>query len=308
MHDEVGGVPHFDISIVIPTYNRCESLKRVFAALESQLNVNLKRIEIIIIDDGSSDDTAGVVEQFARLDKITTQYFFQRNRGPAAARNIGIRNARGDVILFLGDDILAYPDLLCEHLNFHTALHPQLHAAVLGFCPMVMDSGLESSLIQSWLNRKQMAFQNLSHMEVIRYQYFYTCNVSLKKKFLLKNGLFDEDYPFAAGEDIELGKRLTDAGMKLYYNKNAIAYHVHPLSFFEYIKRYFKLGRTAAIQNKKNGSSGTGLKGSRNKLKPLLVKNPIRAASFFVLYLVSLGSGIYGFFYEKILRHGSGRK
>ncbi len=292
--------PVFDISVVIPTYNRCESLSRTFDALASQRDVDLKRVEIIIIDDGSSDGTGKIVELLAHQSKITTRYFFQQNRGPAAARNTGVRNAKGGVILFLGDDTLASPDLLHQHLDFHTIQCPEVHTAMLGFCPMVADPGFKSSLIQSWLNRKQMAFQNLTHMEVASYHYFYTCNLSLKREFLLKNGLFDERYPFASGEDIELGSRLTDAGMMLYYSKSALAYHVHSLSLLDYTKRYFKLGRAAAVKSKITGRSGTGLTGSRDKLSPLRVKNHAEFVIFFILYLISLAAGISGFVFEKL--------
>ena len=294
--------PDFDISVVIPTYNRCESLKRVFYNLTSQRDVDLKRVEIIIIDDGSSDRTGKIVKQFSHQSKIKSRYLFQQNRGPAAARNTGIRNARGEIILFIGDDILASPDLLRQHLDFHTIQCPESHTAMLGFCPMVADPDFKSTLIQSWLNRKQMAFQNLTHMEVISHHYFYTCNLSLKREFLMKNGLFDERYPFASGEDIELGSRLTDAGMMLYYSKSALAYHVHPLSLFDYTKRYFKLGRAAAINSKIAGRSGTGLTGSRDKLTPLRVKNPAKFVIFFILYLISLAVGISGFIYEQLKR------
>lgn len=294
----------FDITVVIPTCNRCESLSRVFNGLTRQRDVDLERVEIIVIDDGSSDGTGKAVKQLIHQEKITVRYFFQQNRGPAAARNTGIRNASGKVILFLGDDTLACPDLLRQHLDFHTVKYPEFHSALLGFCPMVTNPGFKSPLIQSWLNRKQMAFQNLSHLEVISYHYFYTCNLSLKREFMLKNGLFDESYPFAAGEDIELGSRLTDAGMRLYYSKTALAYHVHPMSFPEYVKRYFKLGRSAAIHNKNAGRTGNGLSGSRSKLSPLRVNNPIKVIIFIMLYMVSLAAALSGFVYEKHKRSG----
>lgn len=300
--------PILDISIVIPTHNRCDSLNRVFDSLQFQSHVDLKKVEIIIIDDGSSDDTSKIVKQMTYNAKIATQYFFQLKKGPAAARNIGIRNARGEIILFLGDDTLASPDLLRQHIEFHKFQHPEPHTAILGFCPMVETPALKSSLIQSWLNRKQMAFQNLSHMQMISHNYFYTCNVSLKRDFLLKNGLFDESYPFAAGEDIELGSRLMTAGMILYYSKNALAYHVHPMSLFEYINRYFKMGRSTAIKSKITGRSGPGLKGSRDKLSPLWVRSPLKFIFYFILYLISISAVISGFFYEKFKHNFSSWK
>ena len=93
------------VSVVIPTYNRAHTL---CAAIDSILAQAYEPIEIIVVDDGSTDDTAHVLRQYE--GKI--QYIRQTNAGPAAARNTGIRNSRGELIAFLDSDDLWTPHRL----------------------------------------------------------------------------------------------------------------------------------------------------------------------------------------------------
>jgi len=86
------------ISVVIPTYNRAPFLKK---AVESVLSQTLQDFELIIVDDGSEDDTPSLIKGF-NCDKI--RFIRQENRGPASARNLGIKNSRGEYIAFLDSD------------------------------------------------------------------------------------------------------------------------------------------------------------------------------------------------------------
>jgi len=287
------------LSVVIPTHNRCESLGKVLNSLNNQINIDSKEFEILVIDDGSNDLTRKIVEQFSNQSEIITRVLSEHHKGPAGARNVGIKNACGEVILFMGDDTIGSAQFLFQHYDFHRSKHSASHFAVLGYCPMVQAHNLKPAIIQSWLNRKQMAFQNLSHLKETTYHYFYTCNLSVKRAFMLQNGLFNEQFPFASGEDIELGKRLSEAGMRLYYNKNAIAYHIHPMSLTNYIIRYFKMGRTAVIKKQIENGFTVTLTSSRKKFSPFMVKNPLKIATFIMLYVISITAVLSGVICEK---------
>ena len=100
------------ISVIIPTYNRAHHLK---AAVSSVLNQTYTDLELIIVDDGSTDATREVGEQFCHLDN-RVRYLYQNNGGPSAARNMGIRAARGDFIAFLDSDDYWMPIKLAEQL------------------------------------------------------------------------------------------------------------------------------------------------------------------------------------------------
>lgn len=94
-----------NISVVIPTYNHAKSLSRT---LESILNQTIEPLEIIIIDDGSTDDTKEVLKKF--LNKI--QYYYQENKGANFARNTGLKKAKGDFVICLDADVELYEDSL----------------------------------------------------------------------------------------------------------------------------------------------------------------------------------------------------
>lgn len=89
------------ISVIIPTYNRVRYLKR---AMDSVIDQTLQPDELIIVDDGSMDNTSEVVEHVAHRAKFSVQLLQQENKGASAARNLGIAHARGDILCFLDSD------------------------------------------------------------------------------------------------------------------------------------------------------------------------------------------------------------
>ena len=115
------------ISVVVPTRDRQEILSHTLKLLGQQ-DLASGEYEIVIVDDGSNRDTGSVVAQAATQSQAPIRLFRQdSSRGPAAARNRGIHEARGDLVLFMGDDLWAYPDLLSTHVDFHkfTRSHKQ---------------------------------------------------------------------------------------------------------------------------------------------------------------------------------------
>ena len=109
-------MPH--ISVVIPTHNRIERLKRVLAALECQ-DYALSDFEVIVVSDGSSDSTDEYLRTLTTPLQLHT--VVQPNQGVAVARNNGVRHATGDLVLFIDDDVVPSPQLIVEHIRLHTA-------------------------------------------------------------------------------------------------------------------------------------------------------------------------------------------
>jgi glycosyltransferase involved in cell wall biosynthesis len=102
-------------SIIIPTYNRSQFLK---SAIDSVLFQNFSNFEIIIIDDGSIDDTKIVVDEYKNVD-YRVSYFFQNNSERAISRNNGASKAKGKFLIFLdSDDFFSNPDHLCKLYDF----------------------------------------------------------------------------------------------------------------------------------------------------------------------------------------------
>jgi glycosyltransferase involved in cell wall biosynthesis len=241
-----------EVSVIIPTYNRVERLLRCLAHLQNQ-TIDRSKVEILVVDDGSTDDTYDRLRPFTS-DK-TGRYFCQSNGGPARARNMGIRAARGRILLFIGDDIMATPQLLEEHLSYHCRFEDE-PIAVLGFTdwsdridvtPLMKCGGKGAQFAYHLIDKGGLDPQNLP------YRFFYTSNISIRRWFLLENDLFfDEDFLYALGEDGELGYRLQQKGLRIVYNPRARAYHEHPTTFDSVCHRSYLKGQVAVLQVKKH--------------------------------------------------------
>ncbi|MCK6073809.1 glycosyltransferase family 2 protein [Paenibacillus silvae] len=99
-------------SVIMPTYNKAEYLKLTLASFASQ---SVQDFEIIIIDDGSTDDTKQVVDNYKNL--LNIRYVFQQNKGRSRARNTGLQLAEGDIIIFNDDDRIVLPDYIASHID-----------------------------------------------------------------------------------------------------------------------------------------------------------------------------------------------
>jgi glycosyltransferase involved in cell wall biosynthesis len=211
------------LSVVIPTYNRQEVLAKALEGYLAQSTPELIH-ELIVVDDGSTDETESRVREFSQRSLFPIRYLRQPNKGPAAARNLGIQQARSNLILFTDSDIVPERDLVEQHIRWHQN-HPALSMAVLGYVTWPLQ--IRPTPFMRWYGERQMfAFQPLQNKkEEISFHFFYTCNISLKTEFLRTCGQFDEDFKSAAYEDIELGYRLTKCDLKLFYNPAAVGYH-----------------------------------------------------------------------------------
>lgn len=230
-------ISDLDLSIVIPTHNRAAILRRCFASLFRQDPLPA-RSEIVIVDDGSADDTSQVVDEARATAPVAIEYVRQPASGPAAARNRGIRHARGAVVLFLGDDILPEPGLVGEHLTWHGRF-PDPMVAVLGF--VTWSPGIAVTPYMHWLESSgnQFDYDALRGREdVDPAKYLYTSNLSLKRSVFPDTGeWFDERFRLALLEDIDLGRRLSARGLRLKYNPDARAFHEHAVTLQGYARR-----------------------------------------------------------------------
>lgn len=240
---------NLSLSIIIPTFNRKATLKKCLNALFNQSHPQ-SEYEVMVVDDGSTDGTEGVIKSRKKSAPGALKYLRQAHKGPAAARNLGIRNAEGEIVLFIGDDIIADKRLIEKHIKFHSS-HPEENIALLGY--VTWSKELKVTPFMHWLEKggPQFAYWRLKDGEEVSYQYFYTCNLSLKRKFLLENGLFDEDFQYAAFEDTELGYRLQEKDLRIIFNRDAIGCHFHPISLSGFCSQARVRGRSAVILHQK---------------------------------------------------------
>ena len=205
-----------DISVIIPTFNNRDALRKSLDSVFAQ-DFPQDRYEIIVLDDGSTDGTLEMVRSLAL--PVTLRYYWQENRGRAAARNAGSRLAEGRILFYLDSDIIATPGLLRRHFEYHagsadkigvqgrTLIHPESKIS-----PFMKTKELVPDLTL----RKRT---NLSPYHVI------TRNLSIRAEDFRAVGGFDENFPGYGWEDIELGLRLHAHGVKFYYDPQAIGYH-----------------------------------------------------------------------------------
>ncbi len=224
------------LSVVIATYNRCEVLKTTLKCLANQ-SLPTDTFEVIVVDDGSTDNTAREIPEFISGLPYETRFFTHENRGPGYTENRGIRKAKNRIVLLLADDIWATPELLQEHIDTHRR-YPANNIAVLG--KVLQSPELPDTVIQK--NWDPFLFNRFEDMEKVDPIYFYACNISIKKDFLIENGMFVERKG-AAHEDAELGYRLGQKGLEIIYNKRALAYHYHQETLDALVRRAYERGR-----------------------------------------------------------------
>lgn len=220
------------VSVIIPTYNRRDVLNRVLQAYLRQTRLECVA-EILVIDDGSTDGTRDITSAFET--QLPIRYLRQANQGPAAARNWGIREAKAPILLFTDDDIIPDPELIATHLSTHDK-NADTRVAVQGY--VTWSPEIHVTPFMRWYGEHSLfGFGDIAERDEIDFRYFYSCNVSLKADFIRSVGGFDESFKGAAYEDTELAFRLQQAGMKLFYNRNALAYHYQRFTFADVRRR-----------------------------------------------------------------------
>lgn len=228
------------ISVILCTYNRASLLRQALKALCTQ-TLSVTDFEIILIDDGSTDDSPKVVQAFQKL--LPIQYIYQRNSGLAAAKNCGIASSSAPIVLFADDDDIMGADCLRQHVQTHRN-HPQPHFAVLGHTDLLPDVA-RSPLMHyvTQINGLLFCYAPLQHGEILDYHHFWGGRSSCKRALLNEHGVFNPIFRFGA-EDIELGYRLSAAGLKVIYNQRAISHMARTLSFKDFCRRSYLQGQS----------------------------------------------------------------
>src|SRR5947199_2686556 len=229
-------------SIVVPTHNRSSMLLRVLDALERQRAA--PEFEVIVINDGSTDDTDRVV-----APRKGIVYRAQPNGGPGRARNHGVLLASRRFVLFIGDDTVPEESFVAEHARVHADADPL--TACLGYTGS--PRGERVTAFMDYINDYglQFGYRLIDDGAVVPFNFFYTSNISIDRQLLAEHP-FDTTFPAAAWEDIELAYRLDKLGLKIRYNAKAVTRHYHPMSVDSFAKRQYTVGKSGAIFYRKH--------------------------------------------------------
>lgn len=209
-----------DIAVVIATHNRDALITRHLEALAAQ-DIAPSRFEVLVVDDGSRDDTMQRLADFAPRAPFAFHYETQANAGAAVARNTALARTAAPLVLFSNDDTFPHPSLLREHLAFHAA-HPSPTMCAVGAV------SLADEMPASTFTRLHHAQWDALRPGVdLPFTAFITANISLKRSLLSEHGGFARGQMWH--EDVELGRRLVRAGVRLRYLPEARAFHHHAI-------------------------------------------------------------------------------
>jgi glycosyltransferase involved in cell wall biosynthesis len=217
------------VSVVVPVYNDPQGIRDTLSALVSQ-SYPRDRLEILPVDNGSTDETRSVIRQFSSEDDAVELVVEDEVQGSYAARNAGIEAASGDVLAFVDADMYMDDDWL------RTAVESTRNAAYVGCHVELVVDGEETLAAQF---DAQTAFPVEQY---IRWQnYAPTCCLLVRRAVVDDVGPFDER--LVSGGDSEFGTRVADAGYAQAYAGDATLYHPVRDSFESLVKKELRVGR-----------------------------------------------------------------
>ena len=250
----------YPISVIMPCYNKEHELQRILEAYDRQ-DCNTK-FEVVAIDDGSVDGTLAILTNYRPVHFDLQIHQLRKNSGPAAARNLGISVARGSLLLFVGDDILPAEDFIRQHLTAHENLREN-HVAILGLTTWPQDIPVTAVMLHiDGVGAEQFSYHYLKDGQEYDFRHFYTSNISVKTDFLHSiHPWFDETFPYAAYEDVELAYRLAQKGLVIIYTSAPKAYHYHYHNVWTFSRRQYRAGLMACHLLKKHPELATIIRG-----------------------------------------------
>jgi glycosyltransferase involved in cell wall biosynthesis len=245
-----------EITVVLCTFNRSRSLTKALDSILAQVVPESLTWEILVIDNNSNDDTREVVRRYCRRYPERIRYIFEPNQGLSRARNSGVRDARGEIIAFIDDDVIASPAWL---RNLTASLNDTKWAGTGGRIvppenfnpPRWLTVGGDMDLLGALLPLFDLGDEP---GETKRPP--YGANMAFRRSMFEKHGFFRVDLgrcgeSLLMGEDIEFGSRLMAAGERLRYEPSSVVQHPVPMERVN--KKHFRnwwmdYGRTRVIQ------------------------------------------------------------
>ncbi len=215
-----------EISVVVPAYNAAPTIGACLEGLLAQ-SVPRHRYEVIVVDDGSDDQTKQVVRGY------DVHLIDQPHQGPARARNRGVAEARGEIVLFTDADCVPANDWIGQMVT------PFEDPEVVGVkgAYRTRQKGILPRFVQCEYEERYQRMARLRQIDFID-----TYAAGYRREVFLEQGGFDIRYPDASVEDQEFSFRLAERGYKMIFNPQAVVYHQHPRTVGAYFKRKFNIG------------------------------------------------------------------
>jgi len=228
-----------NISVVICTYNRCESLKRTLRSLKEMSSLEGISWELILVDNNSKDDTKAIIEEFEKMCGLNIKYVFEEEQGLSHARNRGIREAEGEIIAFTDDDVILdrywLPNIQRAFKDYEVSC---VGGKILPMWEISEPKWLTTELhyILALLDRGDKPFYLESPV-------IWGANFAVKSDIFKEFGVFDTNLGriperLFAGEETYFVRRLLYEGKKVLYYPQVLVYHCIPRERIS--KRYFR--------------------------------------------------------------------
>jgi GT2 family glycosyltransferase len=234
------------VSVIIPTYGRSESLRHTLAALAKQ---DMRGFEVVVVDDGSPEPVSEDVAP--TTDVFELRIIRQQNAGPAAARNLGAREARGEILAFTDDDCLPRPDWLST-LTREILSHPEALVGSLTF------NGLPDN---NWSATSQLiidlVYDHFNRDPENAY-FLASNNLACRRELFLSLGGFDTSFPRAGAEDRDFCDRWRMTKHPIRLIREPLVEHRHAQTLRKFLDLHYRYGRGAYLYQAKRKERGSG--------------------------------------------------
>ncbi len=255
------------VSLIIPTYNRAEELNLTLASIRKQeIAEGLGyEMEVIVADDGSCDETKGVVDSYQ--NHLDIHYLYQEDQGfrVSKVRNLGAQNATGNILVFVDSGILLEKHCVQNHILVHE--NEEGNAAVIGYIyatdynmleadvaairSMIHHESLEDVFSYAkghcmWDGREKVYQRHGDQLSKwpAPFAVYWSGNISLKRDWFFEVGGFDENFTFWGGEDNELGIRLWRKGSIFILERSVESIH-YPSKVTKQVKTAEEVSKSA---------------------------------------------------------------
>jgi glycosyltransferase involved in cell wall biosynthesis len=227
------------LSVVIPTFNRGIQLGSVLDSILQSDVSELEDVEIIVIDDGSKEPAEEVVNSKTTATPFRLRYIYQTNAGPAEARNNGLRVASNDIVLFLDDDVLLFPDALRKHVEAHEA---RPNSVIFGPYPYRVPQK-ETSEYRYLKELVDHGIHCLSSDErFVRVETVASGNLSVRKSQFENGELYRAGLKIPVAEEYALIADLKQNCIPIYFVRDICGWHLQPPTLKDVCKQNYKYG------------------------------------------------------------------
>ena len=293
-----------ELSIIIPTYNRQNELKKCLESIFKQQLKPITNLEIIVIDDGGRDKTQDMIKKHYP----NTRYIKQQNKGRAAALNKGVEEAKGEIVSFIDDDCVVSEGWATNIIDYHNRYRNVL--VVQGAVLPEDKKNLFSINMQYTILSDEMSnnFKERTGLQARLVKNIRCTNLSIKRKLFNKGIAYEENIKW--WQDRELSYQLNNAGIQVLYVPDIQVIHSHRRTLIAFAKQQFSWGRGCYCIKEKwkdsikiNKNLNTRLHFLSFVLKDSSKKyGKVKAVILLFITLLRRGSFSLGLIYEKLKR------